>query len=332
VELQAPRLKQSDVTIERVAILLASASPKGLLIVRDELAGWLVGMNAYNEAGRAFWIEAYGGRPYRVERQKHPHPIQIDRLAVAVTGGTQPEKLAELMNEADDGLLARFCWFWPDAVPFRLGRAAPGEAWAIEALDRLRLLDLMPSVDPSAPPSPRTIPLSPSTLPLLEEFGREMQERQHDAGGLMRSAYGNARGLVLRLSLVLEMLWWCGDNGTAAVPAVISDRAWLQAAGFVSDYLMPMAERVYGDAAARPIDRHAATLARWISKHRVAEVHVRKMVREVRLPGLTDAGAVHEAAEALIEAGWLVKDQQTGKAGRQRAGYRVNPAVWADLA
>jgi len=61
-------------------------------------------------------------------------------------------------------------------------------------------------------------------------------------------------------------------------------------------------------------------------------VHVRKMVREVRLPGLTDAGAVHEAAEALIEAGWLVKEQQTGKAGRQRAGYRVNPAVWAHLA
>lgn len=80
VEPQAPRLKQSDVTIERVATLLASASPKGLLIVRDELAGWLVGMNAYNEAGRAFWIEAYGGRPYRVERQKHPQPIQIDRM------------------------------------------------------------------------------------------------------------------------------------------------------------------------------------------------------------------------------------------------------------
>jgi hypothetical protein len=92
------------VTVEKVATLLAGAAPKGLLIVRDELAGWLLGMNAYNDAGRSFWIEAYGGRPYRVERQKHPEPIVIPRLAVAVTGGTQPEKLAALFREADDGL------------------------------------------------------------------------------------------------------------------------------------------------------------------------------------------------------------------------------------
>jgi hypothetical protein len=34
------------VTVEKVATLLAGAAPKGLLIVRDELAGWLLGMNA----------------------------------------------------------------------------------------------------------------------------------------------------------------------------------------------------------------------------------------------------------------------------------------------
>ena len=58
-----------------VATLLATAAPKGLLIVRDELAGWISGMCAYNDAGRAFSIEAFGGRPYRVERQKNPEPI-----------------------------------------------------------------------------------------------------------------------------------------------------------------------------------------------------------------------------------------------------------------
>src|SRR4029077_10435348 len=52
-EPQMPRLRQHDVTIERVAELLAHAAPKGLLIVRDELAGWIAGMNAYNAGGRA---------------------------------------------------------------------------------------------------------------------------------------------------------------------------------------------------------------------------------------------------------------------------------------
>jgi hypothetical protein len=53
-EPQSPRLRQNDVTVERVATLLATAAPKGLLIVRDELAGWIDGMSAYNPAGRAF--------------------------------------------------------------------------------------------------------------------------------------------------------------------------------------------------------------------------------------------------------------------------------------
>ena len=101
---ERPRLFLSDVTMERVAAILASAAPRGLLMVRDELAGWLKGMTSYNEAGRAFWIEAYGGRPYRVERQKLEEPIIIPRLAVGVLGTTQPDKVAQMFKEADEGI------------------------------------------------------------------------------------------------------------------------------------------------------------------------------------------------------------------------------------
>jgi hypothetical protein len=125
-EPQAPRLRQHDITIEKVASLLATAAPKGLLIIRDEFAGWIDGMTSYNDAGRAFWVEAYGGRQYRVERQKHPEPIIISRLVAAVYGATQPDKVALLMRDADDGLLARILWAWPDPIPFRLGRKVPG--------------------------------------------------------------------------------------------------------------------------------------------------------------------------------------------------------------
>src|SRR5215831_15483461 len=49
-EPQAPRLRQNDVTIEKVAELLSTAAPKGLLLIRDELAGFLCGMATYNDA------------------------------------------------------------------------------------------------------------------------------------------------------------------------------------------------------------------------------------------------------------------------------------------
>ena len=325
-EPQAPRLQQNDVTVEKVAALLASAAPKGLLIVRDELAGWLTGMTTYNEAGRAFWVESYGGRPYRVERQKHPEPIDVPRLAVAVTGSTQPGKLAELFRDADDGLLARFCWFWPDDLPFRLNRAAADMTWAIEALDRLRVLDMAQAAEPGTTPKPIMVPLVPPAQTLLESFAREMQERQNAAGGLMRSALGKSRGTALRLSLVLEMLWWCGSTGMDAPPQAIGEAAFAAAAHLVADYLVPMAERVYGDAAARPVDRNAATLARWIIKGRLSKVHVRTLQRQVRLPGLADATTIRAACDALVEAGWLIPPA-VGFGNNRAVVYAVNPKV-----
>jgi hypothetical protein len=185
---QAPSLRQHDVTIEKVAELLAHAAPKGLLIVRDELAGWIAGMNAYNGGGRAFWIEAYGGRPYRVERKADPNPIILPRLAVAVYGGTQPDKLARLLREADDGLLGRLLWLWPKPVPFHLGHQTPRAEWAIRALDRLRELDLQPG----DPPMPIRVPLTADGRGLLEPFARDMQDRQKNADGLLRAAFGKA--------------------------------------------------------------------------------------------------------------------------------------------
>ena len=163
-----PRLRQHDVTIEQVGAILATAAPKGVAMVRDEIAGWLMGMEAYNPAGRAFWLESYGGRPYRVERRKHgAEPIEIERLAVAAYGGTQPERLSELAAGPDDGLFSRILWLWPDPVPFRLGEETPGVAWAIEALDRLRELDLAPG----NPSNPIFMPLTPAAQRLMGEFG-----------------------------------------------------------------------------------------------------------------------------------------------------------------
>jgi hypothetical protein len=322
-EPQSPRLRQNDATIERVATLLATAAPKGLLVVRDELPGWISGMNAYNDGGRAFWIEAYGGRPYRIERQKYPEPIIVPRLAVGVFGTVQPDRLRALMHDADDGLLARILWAWPENVAFRLGRRVPRTDWAIECLDRLRWLDLQRD-----PLQPLIVPLAAPAVPLIEKFGREAQVRQSEAGGLMSSALGNARGQALRLSLVLELLWWCAEDGAAPPPIAISEHAFAQAAILVGEYFLPMAERVYGDAAVGRKHRNASTLARWILREKATEVHVRDIQRK-RLSGLSSAELIHDAAGVLVDADWLRSPPgQEAFGPRPRLAYPVNPRVW----
>jgi hypothetical protein len=155
-----------------------------------------------------------------------------------------------------------------------------------------------------------------------------MQEAQQSAGGLMRSAYGKARGLALRLSLVLECLRWAGAASFLPPPSTIGEGSLSAACDMVADYFMPMAARVYGDAAAPASERNAITLARWIIQAQPQEVHVRRLQREARLPGLGTAEAIHAAAGVLVEADWLQKPPaQKGFQTRPKAVYPVNPAL-----
>jgi hypothetical protein len=122
------------------------------------------------------------------------------------------------------------------------------------------------------------------------------------------------------------MLWWSASDGIAAPPSLISEKAFLAASMLVAEFFMPMAERVYGDAAASQTDRNAATMAKWIVREKAIEVHVRHLQRVVRLHGLKTADDIHDAAQALIAADWL-RDPPTIAGKRPRMAYPVNPKV-----
>jgi hypothetical protein len=76
-----------------------------------------------------------------------------------------------------------------------------------------------------------------------------------------------------------------------------------------------------------PAQRSVTTLARWIVKSRASEVHVRHLLREVRLPGLNTAEVIHAAAKTLVGEGWLLPPNQGAFQARARAAYTVNPRV-----
>jgi hypothetical protein len=139
-----PRLMVSDATIERLGAILAQ-QPRGTLQMRDELAGWLEGMQRYAGGGtdRPFWLEAFGGRGFTVERMGR-EPLTIDRLSIGVLGGIQPDRLKSLLFKSDDdGLLARFLPIWPEPAPLRRPQAWADEALMDNALARLLALDTM---------------------------------------------------------------------------------------------------------------------------------------------------------------------------------------------
>jgi len=114
-----PRVIAMDTTTEELQRMLGEA-PRGLLYVRDELAGWLGAFDRYNGAGadRAFFLECWNGGAYVCDRVRyHGEPIRIEHAALAIVGGMVPDRLRKVLAGADDGLTARLIYIWPAPMP-----------------------------------------------------------------------------------------------------------------------------------------------------------------------------------------------------------------------
>jgi hypothetical protein len=323
---ERPRVRVSDATVEKLASL-AAALPRGLLLQRDEIAGWLGAFDKYGGGGsdRAFWLEAHGGRAFVVDRVKHKEPIHVPHLSIAVLGGIQPDRLPKIIGGAEDGFAARFLFAWPEAEPvFQLAREVRDESAAKASLARLIELAMNPDGDGLGP---RMVRLDREADDLLERFAQEMTLQAHEAVGPMAHTFSKARGFVLRLSAVIEHLWWCGGDTGPAEPSSIGRPAVSAAVRLMREYFIPMAERVYGDASIPHGDRLAMTLARYLRRHCLRTFNARTLRREAYgLLGKPDDMA--KACEVLEQAGLVRRPgRENGATGRRALDYQVNPVL-----
>lgn len=118
------RYKTNDATVEKVARLL-NENPNGLLLLRDELNGWLQTLNkAGREGDREFYLESWNGYgAYTVDRVG-TGTLHVPALCLSVFGGIQPGKLHAYVEKTlqcsaeDDGLLQRFqLLIYPELSP-----------------------------------------------------------------------------------------------------------------------------------------------------------------------------------------------------------------------
>lgn len=318
-----------DATPEAVGSIL-EGNPQGTLHFRDELAGWLQSFDRYSPGGREFWLEAYGGRPFVIDRKGAKGPLTIPFNGVSVLGGIQPSKMAAaLLSSPDDGLVARFLWAWPNKLKEVRRPRQSADMGALENVYR-RLEAISWGMDPEGRQTAVTLPLSARAADIFERWEQDNASVDEDAAALFKSFVGKMNGVVLRLALIGEYIRWAWQGG--AEPSEVSEDALIAAAGFCDDYCKPMAERVYGDAALPLVERNAAVLARYIRRQGFRTINKRTLKRSPHkssLPGLREAQAMDAAVEHLVDAGWLnptpIRDGGTN--GRHSFDYAVNPAV-----
>jgi hypothetical protein len=319
----APRLYVSNVTIERVAVLL-QARPQGMLVLCDELAALFLNMGRYNHGqDDEFWLEAWNGGSYTVERMNRP-PTAVDYLLVGVVGGLQPDKLARSFKGDHDGMYARVLFAWPPEPEYRrlTNDVAEIEPEIYNALSRL--VDLDSGRDADGGFAPRFISLSPEATETFEQFRHFAHQERAGLDAREAEWWAKSPAHVLRLAGTLTYLDWAMRGGEE--PSRVDDGFMKSAVRLVRDYFWP-----HGRAALRQIglsQRHANArrVLRWIRKHNKADVS-REDIRRDALGQSLDADQTQDLIDGLVKGAWL-RQVTTKTPGRARHRWTVNPKLF----
>ena len=110
------QLTASDTTVEALGALMAD-NPQGMLLLVDELTGFIGRMDAYSGNGsgkdRAVYLSAFDGGSITINRATKS-PLVVENFSIGIMTGIQPEKLGELFKKSgggSDGLYQRFLMY-----------------------------------------------------------------------------------------------------------------------------------------------------------------------------------------------------------------------------
>ncbi len=268
----ARRYIVSDTTTEALAPILLS-NPRGVLLARDELAGWLGSFDRYAKVGKAgadsaHWLSMHSGEAMTIDRKTGiPPTIHVPSASVSITGGIQPGILSRAMGQEhhESGMLARLLFAMPPRTVKRWTEAdVDTDTEAAVAAVFTRLFGLAMEDDPErgglAPDQrPRLVRLADDGKAAWVRYYNEHATEQVSLSGDEAAAWSKLEGYAARLALVVHLTRWAA--GTTKNPAGASGspmhRAAQPAAGFGRSV----------SAEAPPIDADSITagvvLARW---------------------------------------------------------------------
>lgn len=336
------RLVANDATFEKLQEMM-SGNPAGILLIRDELTGWLAEFERKGREGeREFCLTAWNGDSgYTVDRIGRG-TVRVDACCMSVLGGVQPARLQSHLlgtyrdGRYDDGMIQRFQVFvWPDTPTDWNYVDRPPLATAQKQAERIfsRILKLDAL-------KPLRFQFAPDAQGLFVTWLEELEGtiRQRKLPPPIASHLSKYRSLMPSLALIFEMAdraagssegfvgLWPGD--TSEVGRIDVEHT-LQAYKWCS-YLESHAGRVY--SLVTPELEAARDLAEKIKEREVAKGDDTFTCREVYLKGwhgLSSPEAVRSAGNILIRAGWIraVAKEKGSSGGRPSEQYQINPKV-----
>lgn len=332
----ARRYIVSDTTTEALAPILLG-NPRGVLLARDELAGWLGSFDRYARAGKAgadsaHWLSMHNGEAMTIDRKTGiPPTIHVPSASVSITGGIQPGILARALGQEhhESGMAARVLYAMPPRKAKRWTEAdvdADTEAAVAAVFDRL--FGLTMEVDPeSADPlnpdlRPRLVRLADDGKAAWVRFYNEHATEQAELSGDLSAAWSKLEGYAARLALVVHLTRWAAGDATLRDPARV-DEASIAAGVVLARWFGDEARRVYAILSESDDDRETRRLMEWIDR-KGGTVTARDLTHGV-WAYRGDPDAAERALSALVEAGigrWEA-DAHGPKGGRPAQRFRL---------
>ena len=229
-------------------------SPNGVLLIRDELAGWFGAMDKYSghrgaSMDRAFWLQAFTGGSYSFDRVSRGSGF-VSNMSVSILGGIQEDTLRKIIGDGvDDGLIQRL--FVVMLRPAKLGTDEPAPLAADQYSDLVnRLHNMVPD------PAPRQFTDDAQIIRRqLEQQHLDLMTAYERLNKKLAAHIGKYNGLFARLCLI----WHCIEHGDE--PYINADTAQ-RVATFLQDFLLPHAESFYAGSFS---DFPITTTGSWLS-------------------------------------------------------------------
>ncbi len=200
----------ADTTIEALISKL-NENPRGLLLHRDELAGWIGSMDRYaggSGGESAMWLEVFGGRAITVDR-KTSGTLYVPSASVSICGGIQPGILERVMNQQmrDSGMLARFLIANPPRQP-KQWRDQDVSAKTVEQMMKIfdELFALKMDILDNEETAPRQVLLSTHAESKMIEFVNRHGLEQFETTGDLAAAYSKLECYCPRFALIFHMI------------------------------------------------------------------------------------------------------------------------------
>ena len=329
VEPIAKRYYCSDVTVEALAGLLANA-PRGLLLARDELSGWVNSFNSY-KGGKggddAKWLELYRAGTLLVDRKGgSPKTIHIPNASVSVLGGIQPGILAQVLGTEhfENGLAARLLLAMPPRKAKQWTEADIDSGLASKAEDIFRsLMAMQMEADFYGDFKAKILPMTPAAQKAWIAFYNEHAEEQAAIeGGEMAAAMSKLEAYAARLALVIHCVRVAAGDPKLASEDYIDDNSVIPGV-LLTNWFKDEVRRVYAAISEEETHTRQRQLFELVQR-KGGSITVRDLRRASR--SYQGSGVAKNALQELVDIGWGIWEhpQADANGGRPSEVFILN--------